>query len=59
MGLFNFLKKQPDSSPAQEDVTKAKEHFDKGEFQESLRTLAWGFKKDVNYKPILKRLDIQ
>lgn len=54
MGLFDLFKKQDDNSPAKEELTKAKEHFNKGEFQECLRTLAWGFKKDVNYKPLYK-----
>jgi len=54
MGLFDIFKKQDDNSPAKEDLTKAKEHFSKGEFQETLRTLAWGFKKDVDYKPLYK-----
>lgn len=54
MRLFDIFKKQDDNSPAKEDLTKAKEYFDKGEFQETLRILAWGFKKDVNYKPLYK-----
>ena len=52
MSIFDFLKKKDDNSPAKEDLTKAKEHFDKGEFQETLRALTWGFRKDVNYKPL-------
>jgi tetratricopeptide (TPR) repeat protein len=54
MGLFDIFKKQDDNSAAKEDLTKAKELFDKGEFQETLRTLMWGFKKDVDYKPLYK-----
>lgn len=54
MGIFDIFKKQDDNSPAKEDLTKAKEHFDKGEFQETLRTLIWGFIKDVNCKPLYK-----
>jgi tetratricopeptide (TPR) repeat protein len=54
MGLFDVFKKQDDNSPAKEDLAKAKENFDKGEFQETLRTLIWGFKKDVDYKPLYK-----
>ncbi|MDR6565645.1 hypothetical protein MRBLMN1_000557 [Chitinophaga ginsengisegetis] len=50
MGLFDLFKKQDDNSPAKEDLQKAKKHFDNGEFQECLRTLTWGFRKDVNYK---------
>ncbi|WPV67002.1 tetratricopeptide repeat protein [Chitinophaga sp. LS1] len=50
MGLFDLFKKQDDNSLAKEDLQKAKEHFDKGEFQECLRVLTWGFRKDVNYK---------
>lgn len=50
MGLFDIFKKQEDNSPAKEDLQKAKNHFDNGEFQECLRTLIWGFRKDVNYK---------
>ncbi|NBW36424.1 MAG: tetratricopeptide repeat protein [Cytophagia bacterium] len=54
MGLFDIFKKQEDNSPAKEDLAKAKEHFDKGEFQETLRTLMWGFKKDADFKPLYK-----
>ena len=54
MGLFDKFKRQDENSPAKEDFTKAKELFNKGEFQETMRTLAWGFKKDVNYKPLYK-----
>lgn len=54
MGLFDIFKKQDDNSLAKEVLTKAKEHFDKGEFQETLRTLTWGFKKDVDYKPLYR-----
>lgn len=52
MGLFDIFKSKQDNSPAKEDYTKAKEHYDKEEFQESLRTLSYGFRKDVNYVPL-------
>lgn len=50
MGIFDLFRKQDDNSLAKEDLQKAREHFDQGEFQECLRALIWGFRKDVNYK---------
>lgn len=52
MWLKNFFKGKDANSPAREDLVRATEHFNKGEWQETLRALAWGFKKDVNYKPL-------
>jgi tetratricopeptide (TPR) repeat protein len=54
MGLFDIFRKNENNSPAKDDLTKAKKLFVKGEFQETLGALAWGFKKDVNYKPLYK-----
>ncbi|RKS25746.1 tetratricopeptide repeat protein [Flavobacterium endophyticum] len=54
MGLFGFFDKKENDSPAKEDLDKAKEYFDKGEFQESLRALSWGFKKDAGHKPLYR-----
>ncbi|MCC6372875.1 MAG: tetratricopeptide repeat protein [Bacteroidia bacterium] len=57
MGIFDFFKgkenKQPDS-PAKEHLDKAREHFNSGAYQETLRTLISGFKADVTYLPLYR-----
>ncbi len=53
MELFNFLKtKGQNQSPAMEDFLKAKEQFEKNEFQDSLNTLSGGFRKDIDCMPL-------
>ena len=52
MGLFDLFKKKEDNSPAKENVEKAREHYSKGEYQETLGALIQGFRNDVNYLPL-------
>ncbi|MCW3465021.1 tetratricopeptide repeat protein [Chitinophaga nivalis] len=52
MGLFSFFKKPDENSPAREELEKAIEHFDQGAYQEALRSLGSGLKKDVAYIPL-------
>ncbi len=53
MGIFDiFRSKSNNDSVALEDYRKANSLFENGDFQESLRTLSWGFRKDVNFKPL-------
>ena len=41
-----------DKSKAKEDFENATSQFEAGEYQSALRTLSWGFQKDVNFKPL-------
>lgn len=50
--MFDKFKKQAEKSPALEKLTRAREQFDTGEYQPALGTLGWGFREDVNYKPL-------
>ena len=53
MRIFDIFKnKEQKSSPAQEDYAKAKSQFENGDFQDSLGTLSWGFKKDIDFLPL-------
>jgi tetratricopeptide (TPR) repeat protein len=53
MGIFNLFKsKTNNNSEALEDYNNAYSSYGNGEYQESLRTLSWGFRKDVNFKPL-------
>jgi len=55
MGLFNIFKnKKEDYSEAIEDYNNALNTYDEKNYQEALGTLSWGFKKDINYKPLYK-----
>lgn len=55
MGIFDIFKsKQQNNSEALEDYDKANTLFESGDYQESLRTLSWGFRKDINFKPLYK-----
>lgn len=53
--MFNLFKKKDQenpNSPAREDWLNAKEHYEKGEFQNSLSSLIFGFQKDIYFKPL-------
>jgi len=53
MGIFDIFKsKSNNDSEALEYFNKAYSLYKNGEFQEALRTLSWGFRKDVNFKPL-------
>lgn len=53
MGIFNLFKsKTNNNSEALEDYNNAYSSYENGEYQESLRTLSWGFRKDVNFNPL-------
>jgi len=53
MRIFDIFKsKSNNDSEALEDYNKANSLFESGDFQESLKTLSWGFQKDVNFKPL-------
>ena len=53
MGIFDrFKKSELEESEAKEELEKATEQYDSNAYQEALRTLSWGFRKDVNYKPL-------
>jgi tetratricopeptide (TPR) repeat protein len=52
MGLFNIFKKQADDSPARELFLEARGKFNDGDHQQALQTLIYGFRKDVDYRPL-------
>jgi tetratricopeptide (TPR) repeat protein len=55
MGIFDIFKSiQQNNSEALEDYNKANTLFESGDYQESLRSLSWGFRKDINFKPLYK-----
>lgn len=55
MGIFDIFKSnQRSNSEALEDYNKANTLFENSDYQESLRTLSWGFRKDVDFKPLYK-----
>ncbi|HEX6914876.1 MAG TPA: hypothetical protein VF145_06525 [Chitinophagaceae bacterium] len=39
-------------SPAEQNLMQAQQHFEAGELQDCLRSLIFGFSKDVNYLPL-------
>lgn len=53
MGIFDIFKKEKsEKSEAKQDFEKAVSQFEAGEYQEALRTLSWGFRKDIGLKPL-------
>ncbi len=53
MGIFdNFKKKNEKKSEAKEIFDNANRQFDAGNYQAAFQTLSWGFRKDIDYKPL-------
>jgi hypothetical protein len=53
MGIFDIFKSKESAKPnGPEEYQLALDKFNDGEYQNALGSLVWGFKKDVEYKPL-------